>query len=256
MRMEPAAQALDWSMSKVSRVENGLGVIRRSELEQLLDLYMVRTERRRELLIYFDEMAARPQFASSSTIDHANVLREWAPTVIPEILQTTAYMRAVWAELQLVQLTPPSQIETAVEDNLTRQLRLANGHPPLTLEAVIGEAALGNGFGDASVMRAQLEQLISRVALPGVELRIMRAGNRAGGPRSLCAFSCMSFPALQSTSLPDVVTIPAMTPIELDNEADTWPHVVAFRRLWELADPDAVPILRSHLARWTKALAA
>jgi uncharacterized protein DUF5753/helix-turn-helix protein len=253
--MDPAAASLDWSVSKVSRVENGIGVIRRRELEQLLDLYMVAADRRRDLLVYFDEVAARPHRLTVAA-DHANMLREWAPLVIPEVLQTTAYRRAVLTELQPVQLTPPSEIEAAVEDTLTRQMRLVTGLPPLTLEAIIGEAALGNGFGDAAVMRSQLEQLIARAALPSVRMRIMRTGNRAGGPRSLCAFSCLSFPPLQSTTLPDVVTIPAMIPIELATETDTWPHIVAFRRLWELADPDPVPILRSHLDRWTKAPAA
>lgn len=246
------AVAAGWSDSKVSRIETGNSVIRRADLEKLLVLYQATSDRRRDLLAYFDEMVSRPVRAADP-IDHAHALLEWAPTVVPEILQTTLYMRAVLAELQLVQLTPPSEIDVALDLSLARQSRLTTGNPPLTMKVIIGEAALGNGFGDASVMRDQLEQLIARAALPGVEMRIMRAGSRAGGPRSLSAFVCLSFPALHATALPDMVTIPAMVPIRLNTEPETWPHIVAFRKLWDLADPDPVPVLKAHRAKWARA---
>lgn len=250
IRGHRAASLLGWSDSKISRLERGRCIIKESQLEALLDLYGPSAERRHDLLSYFLEMANRR--TPTAVIDHASMLREWAPMVIPEILQTPAYMRAVLAELQLVQLTPPSEIENAIAANSPRQSRLSTGLPPLSLEVVIGEAALGNGFGDRTTMRNQLEQLIVMASLPAVGMRIMRAGIRAGGPRSLCAFGCLSFPALQASTLPDVVNIPAMVPIQLQNEPETWPHMVAFRRLWDMADPEPIPVLKAHHARWSK----
>ncbi len=147
----------------------------------------------------------------------------------------------------------PSDIEIEVEKTRGRQRRLTTGMPPLTLRIVLTEGVLGNGFGSRDLMCGQLEQLITFAGLPGVDIRIMLSGLRAG-PRALPPFTCLSFPALQTARLPDTVLLPGIEPVYLKEEADAWPYSVAFDHLWMASADEAetVPVLKRHRSRWAK----
>ena len=244
-----AAAHMGWSESKISRAEHGRAPITITDLERLLDLYQAKPQQRTQILEYAHETGRRNRGLPG--IEHASVLREWAPAIIPAILQDPGYTRTILASTQQVTLVPPSEIETALEAVREQQTRLTSGIPPLSLQAVIGEAALGNGFGSREIMRGQLNLLITLAALPDTDIRIMRAGLNGGGPRGISAYSCLSFPPVQGAQLPDLVLIHGLKTVRLEEEDDTWRHRIAFERLLEAADPDAASILKTHYAKWS-----
>lgn len=94
------------------------------------------------------------------------------PLLIPGLVQTEAYARALFAGH-----CPPLDdevIEQHVEARLSRQ-RLLTRSPLVDLSFVIGETALRNVVGGAEVMRAQLGHLVEVGARRNVEIQVMPA---------------------------------------------------------------------------------
>jgi hypothetical protein len=176
------------------------------------------------------------------------------PSVIPALLQTPDYARAVLAGEQQVLLTPPSELEQTVDYMQHQQARLTTDPASLTLHVVIGEAALVTGFGSRDIMAAQLEHLITMAGLPDVvDIRVMRLGLRDdSGLRHLGPFSHLTFPAIEDAQLPEVVLIPSLETIRLEEEKETWRHAIVFTRLYETASSNTAGILKAHHAKWSQ----
>ncbi|MGM1062932.1 helix-turn-helix domain-containing protein [Saccharothrix sp. Mg75] len=90
----------------------------------------------------------------------ADRIAEYAPDIVPGLLQTADYARAV-----LRAATPyirPVDIGPRLATRLARQARLTDDHPPV-FDVVLGEAALRQRIGGPGVMRAQLTHLIAVV---------------------------------------------------------------------------------------------
>ena len=95
--------------------------------------------------------------------------------VVHGLLQTPDYARAVLGALH------KDQIESKLEQRLSRQQILHREHPPL-LWAVFGEGVLCQEIGGRDVMRAQLAHLLSFRDHPHVNIQILpfTAGAHAG----------------------------------------------------------------------------
>ncbi|MFD7288011.1 helix-turn-helix transcriptional regulator [Streptomyces sp. NPDC059863] len=92
------------------------------------------------------------------------------PLMIPGLLQTEEYARALFSEH-----CPPlsdETIEQHVEARLSRQ-KLLTRTPMVETCFIIGEAALTSTVGDDDVMRAQLQHLLKQGAMRNVEIQIM-----------------------------------------------------------------------------------
>ena len=98
----------------------------------------------------------------------ASALRAFELSVIPGLLQTPDYARTVL-----------DGDEAAVTARLERQAIL-NGENPPTLRCVLDETVLTRGFGDAKVMRDQLEHLVNSVS-PRLAVQIVPSGVRYEG---------------------------------------------------------------------------
>ncbi|MFY1625781.1 helix-turn-helix domain-containing protein [Micromonospora sp. WMMD723] len=103
---------------------------------------------------------------------NATQLRYFEPNLIPGLLQTEAYARAV---LRTVDSLTDDEVEQRVSARIDRQRILTGGHPP-QLVAVLDERAIrlaGEGFG--VVMGQQITQLIARAELPHVHVHVIPA---------------------------------------------------------------------------------
>lgn len=98
----------------------------------------------------------------------ASALRAFELSLIPGLLQTPDYARAVLDD-----------DEMAVNARLERQAILIGENPP-TLRCVLDETVLTRGFGDAKVMRDQLEHLVNSVS-PRLAVQIIPSGVRHEG---------------------------------------------------------------------------
>lgn len=125
---------------------------------------------------------------------------EYAPDLIPGLLQTADYARAV-----VRAGTPyirPVDVDPRLETRLARQVRL-DGDTPLQLDVVLGEGALRQWVGDLGVMRRQLAHLLEVLERKGDHVRVRVIPFTAGAhPLLGSALKILSF---RSTRLGDVL---------------------------------------------------
>ncbi|MGI5212694.1 helix-turn-helix domain-containing protein [Plantactinospora sp. CA-290183] len=121
---------------------------------------------------------ARPPWLRPWT-DHehrAVLLRTWEPHLIPGLLQTDAYTRAVLRGSRL----PVKAVEKTTQVRQDRQAATVDGPEPPMLSAIIGEAALN--CGPPEVLKGQLQHLLEMTDLPHVQVLVVpwTAGLHAG----------------------------------------------------------------------------
>lgn len=246
---EEVSQRLGWSGSKLSRIELHRIGVKQADLRKLLALYGVDDSYRDELLALARESGKKgrlvratggfPQVAGYVSAEaEAESVWNWEPQIIPGLLQTRDYARAV-RQLWLDMFPgPPSETERWAAARLLRQQVLSRD-PPLQLSVIIDESVLGRGFGDATVMRQQLEHLAEASELPNVEVRIYPI-NGEYPPLATGAFSYMQFPQVHDVPLHDIVSIEHLDgPYDVEEEDQTYMYRVAFEYLLERSlDPD------------------
>jgi transcriptional regulator with XRE-family HTH domain len=178
-----------WSEAKLSRIENGLARVKRPDLDAFMDLYEVDERHRSELIALAEESRqADPlgELERDLPKGHARIVaaeREaeaiwnWEPQVIPGLLQTEDYTRAVLQPWPAIFASPPAETERRVETRLFRQ-RVLTRDPPVEASFVIDESVLIRGFASQPVMRDQLAHLVEISDHPNIELRIVALAGR------------------------------------------------------------------------------
>jgi hypothetical protein len=189
------ATALGWSESKLSRIETAHTGITEPDLDRLLTAYGVPVEDRNRLRDLARRGRARAWWAPyrSSVPDpydeyvaleaEAVLISEWEAQVVPGLLQTDEYARAV------------IEVGADVEDSGIIQRRLAlrmarqavlTRDPPPILQIILDEAVLHREVGGPAVLHRQLGRLAEASLRPGVELLILpfSAGAHAGQTES------------------------------------------------------------------------
>jgi len=99
----------------------------------------------------------------------ATTIRVLMPLILPGLLQTPAYIKALMA----VGSRPPEWQEQALEARLRRQRILDRPRYAPKLVAVITEAALSYRWGTPEERRAQIEHLADMSRRPSVEIRLL-----------------------------------------------------------------------------------
>ncbi|RNG36168.1 helix-turn-helix domain-containing protein [Streptomyces botrytidirepellens] len=100
----------------------------------------------------------------------AKAIREYAAQVVPGLLQTEDYARAVLSLDPL--LTGEKQLEERVAARLERQERLASSDRP-ELWVVLDEAVLRRPVGNTAIMRRQMARLLEAAAEPHVTVQVL-----------------------------------------------------------------------------------
>ncbi|MCC9309015.1 helix-turn-helix domain-containing protein [Kitasatospora sp. RB6PN24] len=226
---DDAADALKCSRAKISRIETGASGIRRLDLGVLLDLYGISNQQTRDSL---EELAREskkrgwwhdygdtipPIYADYLDLERdARYIRTWQPVVVPGLLQTEDYARA------LLEANPaavrPERIDQLVKIRMERKevLRADN---PARFWAIIWEPALRCPVGSSEVLRAQLDHLVQAAQQPSVTLQVMPLSGGA------TAGACGGFVMIGFTdsALPGAVFVENLTsshyleePAELD----------------------------------------
>ena len=174
-----AAAKLDWSPSKLVRIEAGSVGVSITDLRALLALYEIASEGAVDELVQMTRAAKeRPWFSEFQDVltpgfaqylgyeSSASVIRGFQPLTIPGLLQTDDYARAI------LQATRVGKTEERVELRVTRQELLEREEPP-AIFYVLDEAALHRVVGDPAVMRRQLRRLNELAAAPHLSVRIV-----------------------------------------------------------------------------------
>jgi len=103
----------------------------------------------------------------------ARVIRWWEPLLIPGLLQTPDYARALFLAWQRSE--DADKIERDVAARIDRK-RIFQPPDPATLIAVIDEGVMYRKIGDEKTMREQLEHLVETSMLPNISLHVVPAG--------------------------------------------------------------------------------
>jgi transcriptional regulator with XRE-family HTH domain len=99
----------------------------------------------------------------------ATRLRTYQPSLIPGLLQTEAYARAV---LTVGGLYPADRVDRLVAARLDRQAVLTKDNP-LQYFVVLDEATLRRVTGDHMIQREQLVKLVEMASLPNIRIHVI-----------------------------------------------------------------------------------
>ena len=178
LTQQQVADAIDWSLSKVIRIENGSVAISVNDLRALLQLYGM-ADRADELVDVAREARERSWWsqyrgiASSALIQYiefesaASTVRSFQPLLVPGLLQTPDYARAVFGGF-----APEHMVEDLIKVRLKRQELLRRAKPP-TLYNVVDEGVVRHLVGGPAVMRNQLQHLADLASRPNITLAIV-----------------------------------------------------------------------------------
>jgi transcriptional regulator with XRE-family HTH domain len=252
---EEVSHQLGWSGSKLSRIERHHIGVKQDDLRKLLDLYGVDEGYREELLALASEsrqkglpQRAAARFPQVATYAYAEAEAEsvwnWEPQVVPGLLQTPEYARAVAQLWPRMFPGPETETDRRVEARLLRQQVLTRD-PPLHLSVVMDESVLQRRFGDHTVMRQQLEHLTRAAELPNVEVRVFPL-DRDHPPLPIAAFSYMRFLRIHAVPRRDMVSVEHLEgDSDLEDEEQTYKYRVAFEYLmrWSQAPEQSLSLI-------------
>ena len=172
-------------ISKLSRIESGDRTISEADLDQLLALYglasgSARWDRLTALAVsatakeWWDEYGALipPDLVDRLGLEDSAVrISTYGTTFIPDLLQTSAYARALTVGEQ--RSSSSTRLDESVEIKLRRQAILSREAPTVSLDALLDEAALRRCVGGESVLAEQLAYLVKVGRSPNVTLRVL-----------------------------------------------------------------------------------
>lgn len=225
---ENAANAIRASSSKISRMELGRVAFKERDIADLLTLYGITDEHERERILTLVRQANVPGwwrdygdvlpswFETYVGLEQAAaVIRVYEPQLVPALLQTPDYARAVM-QLRHVHVSV-DEIERRVRLRMARQIFLSQPGAP-ELWVALDEAALRRSLGDHKLQQAQLLHLIDMAQRPNITLQVVpsHAGGHiaAGGPFTILRFS--------EPDVPDIVYLEHLTnAVYLDKKTDT-----------------------------------
>jgi transcriptional regulator with XRE-family HTH domain len=200
MTQETVSRHFEWHSAKVTRIETARVAVTARDVKDLLALYGVDDDTYRDALMelarlskertwwtdYRDLMRAG-NFVGMEA--EASSSRVWEPIVLPGLLQTEQYMRALMRTGR--RSDAPDAIDRRVALRLRRQERLTSERP-INLCAVVDESAIRRTVGGPAVMRDQLQRLLWASQLPNVTLQVLpfEAGEHAfmGGSAAILEF--------------------------------------------------------------------
>jgi transcriptional regulator with XRE-family HTH domain len=178
LSLEEAAPKLDWSTSKLGRIETAQQGVDVHGVRSMLDLYNVGGAQWAEIIDLVREARKRTEWHAYGISDQgylrleidATVVHEYQLACVPGLLQTEGYMRALFRNSR--QCPTDAEIDRDVEGRLFRQRRLTE-EPMLELVAIIDESALHRPVLGVEAMRSQLRHLVVASGLPSVCLQVL-----------------------------------------------------------------------------------
>ena len=142
LTQDQVAAAMDWSLSKLIRIENGSVGISTNDLRAILQYYkitdsdrtaellaMARSARERSWWSEYRDIASKPVLQVIEYEAAAIISRNFQPQVVPGLLQTEEYARAVLGQLN--SQSSRERVDSLVHIRMRRQELLDRADPPL-----------------------------------------------------------------------------------------------------------------------------
>jgi transcriptional regulator with XRE-family HTH domain len=246
--VKTAAEKLEWSETKVWRIETGQTSLRSHDVELMCRIYAAPPDLTEALMGLAKETKAKGWWHAYGDVipegfdvyigleEAASQLSAYQNELVPGLLQTEQYARAV------IKADNPGvddeEIDRRVHVRIARQALVRRQTAPPELTVVLNEAILRRPVGGSQVMAAQLDSLADSAGLPNVALRVVpfRAGLHHGvmsGP-----FVILRFPRNGDghDSEPATVYVDGFTgALYLDKPREVERYATAFESIWSAA---------------------
>jgi hypothetical protein len=183
------AEALDWSLSKVNRIESGEVTVSTTDLRALLALFGIADDARVDRLLenakasrrrgWWDEPKYR-EHLNPATMQllqfetEASAIRVYQPTLVPGLLQTNEYAETIlnlWDEL------PEAHRAVRLEVRMRRREQVFSRPDPPQYFVILDESVLMREFGGLRVMAEQFREMLRMAAAPNIMIRVLPLAN-------------------------------------------------------------------------------
>jgi transcriptional regulator with XRE-family HTH domain len=232
------ARILGFAPQVLSLWEKGLRLPAVADVALILGFFHVRGEKQKHLL-ELARTARDPDWVSAGSPEipeplsgllecerSATSATNWALGIIPGLLQTADYARALLSNSNLTL----AQADARLEVRLGRQ-KILTRPDPIRLNAVLYEAALREPVGDEDIMSDQCDHLLAMSRLPNVSLRILRAG-QGYHPGLLGSFLIYEY-----EDLPPIAFLENYSGSVFLSERE---HIAAYRKLAKMVSGNAL----------------
>ncbi|MEU8319772.1 helix-turn-helix transcriptional regulator [Nonomuraea sp. NPDC048881] len=244
-RQKELAAMLGWSVSKISMVERG----ERPADEEFARAADTALEADGGLLARWRETvehAGRWPIWLAQLVEieqRADMLRAWEPLIVPGILQTEQYARAIFRGRPR---TTPDLVEQSVAARMDRQRILERENGP-TLWAVLDEGVLVRPIGSEAVMNEQLTHLAAMDDHPRVHIHVL--------PHNAWLTTGLqgAFMLASGPEMPDTAYIESITLSQITADSD---RVLDVKSRYEMLHGDALPrraslrLIEEKAKRW------
>jgi transcriptional regulator with XRE-family HTH domain len=187
LTQQAVAEAMEWSMSKMNRIEKAKTGISKNDLEALLKLYGITDkERTEQLLAWGREARQSPWWQSYSDVAPAELLelmdyesassaiRQFETMFVPGILQTEDYASAVlraFYDEKSADEKPAERVSRLVDLRTQRRALLTSENAP-DFSFVLDESVIRRPVASPSVMSQQLHHLVDVMELSNVTIQV------------------------------------------------------------------------------------
>ncbi|TDU77102.1 helix-turn-helix transcriptional regulator [Streptomyces sp. KS 21] len=249
-----AAQVLSATAAKVAKMERGWVPFRDPDVVALCKLYgetdeavvggllaLAKLDReRRKAKGWWQHSPDAGSMAEYIAMeDVATKVRTWQLSLIPGLLQTADYARALAVSDEFWQ--DPDDIERVVAIRVKRQNRLWSD-VPLQVHAVIWEGALRQEVGGVAVMSAQLAHLLQLADMPNVHVQVLPF--RAGGhPCIVGPFNVISFAEADAMDVVHVDVIGSTVWVESREQSAEYSRYFDRTARMSLAPRDSIDLI-------------
>jgi transcriptional regulator with XRE-family HTH domain len=175
LTQDVVAEEMDWSLSKLIRIEAGSVNISTNDLKALLELYGVRDTDEVEAMLELQRAARQKMwwneyretmgkymahFVASEA--EASVFKTYQLLAFPGLLQTEDYARTMISYMTFGSPTE-AEIERSVQLRMARQKQFFGRPEPARLHAVLDESLFRRAVGGPVVLREQIAYVLDMI---------------------------------------------------------------------------------------------
>ncbi|MDG4820375.1 helix-turn-helix transcriptional regulator [Asanoa sp. WMMD1127] len=241
LTQDHVAEAMDWSLSKLIRIETGRVSVSTNDVRALLGLYGIDGSPEAQELIALARVARQkpwwqearasiqPQYAQFIGLEaEASAMLCFQSSLMPGLAQTRDYARAVITNRAPGQVRL-DEVDTKVEVRMRRKAEILERDDPPRFDIILDEAVLHRAIGGVEVHREQLDHLTSLAAAPNITIQVVRFDTGR-------VTAAGSFMILQFTDDADVVYLESAN-LEnfLERPTETQPYHIEFNWLRDSA---------------------
>lgn len=261
LSIEDVTVGLGWQPSKLSRIENRQVGISTADLRKLFAIYKVEDKAFRDELADMARRATERGWWQSFSSDvvpsalanligletEARTIRSYEPELVPGLLQTEAYARAIMRAWQ--PSWTASDIDRRVEIRLGRQdvLRQVGASPQVS--CIINEAVLRRSVGGNEVMHEQVEVLAKERDPANVTVQVLPF-NSGAHPAMAGPFQVLTFYDPGDLGVVHLESAMTANALERPEELRRYDEIWGALQARALSPEDSQVMMRSYVLRY------